>query len=123
MVELAVAVGILMIVNVGAFGTLLQSFDLIKSSRGSNVAMTDLEVCMEQVLAETVDAIPVEFPEGAEIPGFTELHLSGQRITPSYPNLTGSSSTQPVLDIVLTSTWLDDRGRPRSLTLSTAQSR
>ncbi|MEL6429346.1 MAG: prepilin-type N-terminal cleavage/methylation domain-containing protein [Planctomycetota bacterium] len=123
MVELLVAIGVLMVATLAAFSTQLKSFQLIDSSRDSTVAMTDLEVCMEEVLTRTVDAIPGEFPEGAPIDGFTGLHLPQQRIVPAYPNYAGFGPSPDVLEVVLTSSWVDGRGRPQAMTLSTAKAR
>ena len=123
MVELIVATSILLLATAAAFGSQLASFGMIDSSRDASVAMNDLEACMEQVLTQSADNIPLRFPAGERIAGFNELHLRGQVVVPSYPNYAGAGDVPDPLDIVLTSTWLDGRGRPQLLTLSTQVTR
>lgn len=123
MIELTVAIGVLMVATLAAFSTQIRSFDLIDSSRDTTVAMTDLEVCMEQVLTRNVDTIPEDFPAGTAVPAFTAVHLNQQRIVPTYPNYTLGGPVPDVLEVVLTSTWVDGRGRERSLTITTAKAR
>lgn len=123
MLELVVAIGVLMVATLAAFGTQIRSFQLIDSSRDSTIAMTDLEVCMEELLTRTADAIPVAFPEAVAIAAFTDVHLREQRIVPAYPNYAGVGPVPETLEIVLTSTWNDGRDRPQTMTLATMKAR
>ena len=123
MVEMLVAIGVVMVTTLAGFVTQVQSFDLIDSSRDSVVAVTDLEVCVEEVLATSADGIPDAFPAGAPIAAYSGLHLPNQIIVPTYPNYAGIGDVPDTLEIVLTMTWDDRRGRPQILTVTTAKTR
>lgn len=123
MIELLVAISILLVATAAAFGSQLASFGVIDSSRDSTIAMNDLETCMEEVLTRTADTIPTVFPAGQRIAGYDDLHLRGQTIVPSYPNFAGGGPIPDPLDVVLTASWLDSRGRPQTLLLSTQVTR
>ena len=122
MLELLISISVLLVATVAAFGSQIASFGVIDSSRDSSVAMTDLEVCMERMLALSADEIVAsgsDYQPGQPIAEFTELHLAGRQIVPSYPNYPGAGTPPDPLDVVLTATWLDSRGRQQRLTLST----
>lgn len=120
-----IAIGVLLVASMGAFSAQLASLNLTKTSRETNTAMGDLQAAMEQVLAEpgrlTVHA---DFGENTPIPAFTERHLAGEQIVANYPGFTVGDTTDPdPLTIVLTATWADFQGRPRSLQLSSMTTR
>ena len=123
LLELTVAIGVLLVATLAAFSSQVQSFVLIESSRDAAIAMTDLEVCMEEVLTRTADEIPVAFPAGQPIPGFEDLHLDAERIVPSYPGLEEGGAAPDPLQIDLVATWNDRRSRARSMRLTTIRIR
>lgn len=123
MLELVVAIAVLVVGTMAAFGTQIRSYQVIDASRGSNVIVTDLEMAMEEVVTRTADAIPGTFPEGVPMAAYSDLHLDGQRIVPAYPNYAGVGPVPDPLDIVLTATWTDGRGRPQRMTLATIKTR
>lgn len=123
MLELTVAIAVLMVATLAAFGSQVHSFALIGSSRDAAVAMTDLEVCMEEVLTRTADEIPASFPAGEAIAGFDDLHLTDQRIVPTYPGLVAGAAPPDPLQIDLVATWNDRRGRPQQMRLTTIRTR
>lgn len=123
MVEMLVAIGVVLVTTLAGFVTQVQSFDLIDSSRDSTVAVTDLEVCVEEIISFSADAIPGEFQTGVPIAAYTGLHLPNQQIVPTYPNYAGVGQVPDTLEITLTMTWDDRRGRPQRLTVTTAKSR
>lgn len=123
LLELTVAIGVLLVSTLAAFSSQVQSFVLIESSRDAAVAMTDLEVCMEDVLARTADEIPAVFPAGEPIPGFEGLHLNAERIVPAYPGLEEGGAAPDPLQIDLVATWTDRRNRAKTMRLTTIRIR
>lgn len=123
LLELTVAIGVLLVSTLAAFSSQVQSFVLIESSRDAAVAMTDLEVCMEEVLTRTADEIPVAYPAGEPIPGFEGLHLNAERIVPSYPGLEEGGAAPDPLQIDLVATWNDRRNRAKTMRLTTIRIR
>ena len=121
LLELTVAIGVLLVSTLAAFSSQVQSFVLIESSRDAAVAMTDLEVCMEEVLTRTADEIPVAFPAG-NIPGFEGLHLNAERIVPSYPGLEEGGAAPDPLQIDLVATW-NEGNRAKTMRLTTIRIR
>ncbi len=122
MLETLIAIAVLLVATAAAFGSQIASYGVINSSRNLSVAMTDLEVSMEQLLAESPDEMVLAFPAGQPLAAFTGVHLREQLITPTYPGHAGGAVPDP-LDVVLTATWLDNRGRPQRLLLSTQTTR
>lgn len=123
MLELVVAIAILLVSTLAAFASQVRSFELMDSSRASASAMTDLEVCMEELLTRTADEMPVAFPPGDAVPGFEDLHLPAESIVPQYPGYVAGGAVPDPLEIVLTATWNDGRGRPQRATLATIKTR
>ena len=123
MIELLVAITVLLVSLAAAVGGQVASFGLIGSSRDATLAMAELERCMEEVLTKSSDNIPVDFPEGASIPGYEGGALNEQVIVPTYPDYGGSGPIPDPLDVVLEARWLDARGRLQRLTLTTTVAR
>lgn len=120
MVEVMVAIGVLLVAVVTAFGSQLTSFRLMSSSREDNSAIADLAACMEEVMLETVATLPIAssaYAHGASIAAFEDLHLRDQRIVATYPGYVAGGPVPNPLTIVLTATWRDSRGLARRLEL------
>ena len=123
MIELLVAITVLLVSLAAAFGSQVASFGLIDSSRDSTLAMAELERCMEEVLTKSSDNIPVDYPAGESIAGYENVRLRQQSIVTRFPGYSGSGAIPDPLEVVLQATWLDSRGRPQRLTLTTQVSR
>jgi len=126
MLELMVAIGVLLVAVLSAFGSQLTSLSLVSTSRETDTAMTNLQACMESILTLQTDQIPLatsDFADGQPIPGYD--NLSNQRMVATYPGFpTGSTDPSDVpdpLEIVLTLTWSDAEGRARSVTLNSVK--
>lgn len=125
LVELMIAIVVLLVAVLGTFAAQFRSRELLQTSRETAIAMADLQAAMEQVLLRPVDQIPVAssaYADGQPIAAYTDLHLSGQRIVADYPGYAGGAIPDP-LPIVLTMTWNDPRGRPRTETLRSMKTR
>lgn len=123
MIELMVAITVLLVSLAAAFGSQVASFGVIDSSRDSTLAMTELERCMEEVLTKSSDNIPVDYPAGEPISGYDDVRLKQQSIVSRFPDYAGSGAVPDPLEVVLEATWLDSRGRPQRLTLTTQVAR
>ena len=120
MVELMIAVGVLLVAVIGAFGAQMLSMNLIASSRESMTAGGDLQSCMERLLLLQLDQIPIagsDFEADTPVAAYTDLNLENERITPAYPGFVVGQPVPDPLPVVLTLDWTDTDGRPRSIAL------
>jgi hypothetical protein len=87
--------------------------------------MSDLRGAMEEILLQTIDDLPVAgspYEHGQPIARYTNKELPGETIVATYPNWGGGAVPNP-LQIVVTATWDDFAGRPRSLVIETLRGR
>ena len=120
MVEVAVAIGVLLIAVLTAFGSQLTSFRLMNSSREDNTAVSDLAACMEEMLIRPAGELPVEgsdYEHGEPVARYEGAHLRDQRIVATYPGYAVGGPIPDPLQIVLTLTWTGNRGDSRRLEL------
>lgn len=125
-IELMLGIGVLLVAVLGALGSQLVSHDLVQVTRETDAATTDLQAAMEQLLLDTSDEIPVAgspFQSGQPIAAFENLHLKDERIVATYPGYTPGLAVPDPLQIVLTATWTDFRGRPRNMRIACLKTR
>jgi type II secretory pathway pseudopilin PulG len=125
LLEIMIAIGVLMIAVVGSIATQMSAQSLLSTTRETATATSDLQAVMEQVLLYAPDQLPTatgRFPAGRPIAAYSNLHLRNERIVPTYPNYSGGTVPDP-LSIQLTATWSDYRGRPRTMSLSSAKTK
>lgn len=107
-IEVVVATSLLAVASLVAFPTILSFFDLSEHARQENIATHDLSAAVEDLLAVPfADAIG-SYPDGQPIPKFNNLHLRNEQIVVSYVDVTADP-----LEVILTATWLDPKGRAR----------
>ncbi len=123
MIELMVAIAVLLIGALAAFGTQVTSGQMIDFSRDVTVAVGDLEMCMEELMLQSADDMPTAYPPGMPIAAYTGLHLRNEDITPTYPNWAVGDPIPDPLVVQLAVSWLDGSGRIQRQTLLTAKSR
>jgi hypothetical protein len=63
------------------------------------------------------------FEAGQPIAAFEGLHLKDERIVATYPGYTAGLAVPDPLQIVLTATWTDFRGRPRNMRIACLKTR
>jgi len=122
MLEVLLAMSVLLIAVVAAISSQITSMNLVRSTRESNTAMADLQTAMEELLVEDAEELPFNFPPGTPLAPFTNLNLNGESIVPTYPGWGGGPVTDSI-QIVLTMTWNDWRGRPMQMRLATMRVR
>ncbi len=125
LVELMIAIIVLLVAVLATFTGQLRSRELLQTSRETSIAMADLQAAMEQILLRPPDQIPVAtsaYADDQPIAAFTNLHLANESMVADYPGYTGGAVPDP-LSIVLTVTWTDPRGRPRTKTLRSMKTR
>ena len=125
LIELVLAASLLLIGVMAAFSSQLSSMNLSRASRESNTAMTDIQTAMDEVLLQPIDQIPTAgfYPPNQPIAAYTNLNLNGETVTPSYPNYGGVGPVPDPLEIVLSMTWKDWRGRRMAIQLATVKAR
>lgn len=120
-VELMLTITILVVVWGGAMSSQMAASDLVMTGRETGIASADLQSCMERVLSTPHSQIPIagsEYEAGQPIELYEELHLGNQRIVATYPGYVPGTEVPDPLPIVLTITWNDFEGRPRTMWLS-----
>jgi len=122
LLELMIAVVLLTLGVLSAFYGQVSSLNLLRAARERNTAMSDLEACMETILSEPLASIPVNFPADVSVPAFDGLNLTAQQLVPTYPGFAGGPVPEP-LEIRLTATWNDWRGRPQAIRLASVRTR
>jgi len=126
LVELMIAVVVLLVAVLATFTSQLKSRELLTTSRETGIAMADLQSAMEQILLRPVDQIPIAgslYEDDQPIAAFTNLHLANEVITADYPGYALGGAVPDPLQISLTITWTDPRGRPRTKTLRSMKTR
>jgi prepilin-type N-terminal cleavage/methylation domain-containing protein len=83
LLELMIAVALLAVGVLSAFYGQVSSLNLLRAARERNTAMSDLEACMETILAEPLADIPGAFPAGVSVPEFDGLNLDAQQLVPT----------------------------------------
>ena len=113
-----------------ALGVLLSSIgaivDLLDIAQDSSQATSDLKNMMERIRATPFDAITTKFTNGATDGPVSNLYttivggynLRNEHFTVSYAN----PNTDP-LEILVTATWQDKKGRSFNTTMSTFRTR
>ncbi len=125
LVELMIAIIVLLVAVLATFTSQFRSRELLQTSRETGIAMADLQSAMEQILLRPVDQIPIAgslYEDDQPIAAFTNLHLANEVITADYPGYAGGAVPDP-LQIALTITWTDPRGRPRTKSLRSMKTR
>lgn len=125
MVELMIAATILMVAVLSTFVAQIGSHNLVKVAHETNTGMADLQAAMEAVLLRPVNEIPIPsspFKPNTPIAAFNNLHLNGESIVPTYPGYAGGIVPDP-LQIVLTLTFKDHKGRQRTMKLASMKTR
>ncbi len=122
MIELMVAISVLLVAVLSTFSTQVTSLNLMNTSRETNTAVSELQTAMEDVVLLGVDSILSRYPADQSLPAYDDRALSAERIIPTYPGV-AAGVTPETLPIVLTITWNDFHGRPRSLVLRSMKTR
>jgi prepilin-type N-terminal cleavage/methylation domain-containing protein len=122
LIELMITITLLVVVWGGAMSSQMAASDLVMTGRETSIASVDLQSCMERILSAAHADIPLagsEFEDGQPVQLYEELHLANQRVVATYPGYVAGQPVPDPLTIVLTVTWNDFEGRPRTMQLST----
>ncbi len=126
MVEVMMALGVLLVAVMGAFSSQAASSNLIRISRETDLALADLQACMEQALTLGTDDLPIAgslFEDGQPVALYEDLNLEGESIVTTYPDYVVGQAIPDPLEIVLTLTWSDYGTRSRTVTLNSVKVR
>lgn len=126
MIELMCAVVVLVVAISAALAAQIIGNNLLRTSRESNVALSDLQGAMELAILQAPATLPIapsEFEAGVPVPRFSNLHLRNQSVTATYPGYVIGGAIPDPLQVVMTIQWNDYLGRPRTLSLATTRTR
>ena len=126
LIELMMGVVILVVSICGAISSQVIAFNLLRTSRETDIAMGDLDGAMELAILQAPAALPIagsEFQSGTAIVRFNNLHLRNETITATYPGYVVGSPVPDPLQVVMTIQWNDYLQRARSLSLATMKTR
>ena len=126
LVELLVAVLIASLAIGGAIVCFAQVFYLTEVAKGTSVVVSDIRDIIEEIWSTPFDFITASFP-GGDIDGPTDTEynnivggytLNNEQIVVGYVD----EDTDP-LEIMVSTSWTDMRGRNRTIQLSTFRTR
>jgi prepilin-type N-terminal cleavage/methylation domain-containing protein len=126
LIELMLCVTVLVVAISTAVASQLVAFNLLKTSRETDIAMGDLQGAMEELVLRNIDTLPIAgspYAAGQPIVAFDDLHLRNESIVATYPNYVAGSQVPDPLQIVVTMTWNDYLGRPRTLRLASMRTK
>ena len=126
LLEIMVASVIFVTAVIGVASAIVTAANLISTSRYRDIAVADLRNMMEKIGTTPFDSITTRFPDdvvdgpssnpySALLGGYT---LTNEAITVSYED----ASADP-LEILVTVTWQDKRGRAYNASMSTFRTR
>ncbi len=114
LIEVATAVVLFTIIVSGVLASQAASINLTYTARDTSIATADAQAALEEMLSLPAGAIPGQYPDGAAIPRFDDLHLFQEQVVVSYPD----PGANP-LEIQVVVSWIDFGGRPRSIEVNT----
>jgi len=124
--ELMIAVVVLLVGIMAALQSQVSSTRLVHTTRECDLATSDLQSAMENILLLSPDHIPVAgsaYQAGLAIAAFTNLHLCNERIVPSYAGYVAGGAVPDPLQIQLDLTWSDYQGRAQTMRLACTRTR
>lgn len=126
LIELMIAITVLLIAVLSTYAAQISARNLLRTSRETSAAIADLQTAMDGALSLSVGQMPIAgsaYAENTPIPAFEGLHLSGESIVTTYPTYTVGGAIPDPLQIVMTLTWNDFKGRQRTMRLSSMKTR
>ena len=123
LLELTFAIAILAIAVGAVFVGLRGAYELMRTSRESSIAAGDMQAAFEELRSLSPQDLPLPgspYQEGLPVTAFTDLHLSNQLLVAQYPDYLPGGEVPDPLVVVLTMSWLDPKGRARSMRMATA---
>jgi prepilin-type N-terminal cleavage/methylation domain-containing protein len=124
LLELMIAISIMLIGVAAAFGGQVSTQSVIRQSRETQLALTQLETVAESVIAQVPQDLPEgqAFADGQPVDLPTETSLRNLQVVCTYPDFVAGQPVPNPLEVVITATWTDFEGRARNLALATAVS-
>ena len=125
LIELMLAITLLVVAMLAAVTSHVSSYNLLRTSSQTNAAMADLRGAMEEALLQPIDNLPLAgslFANGQPIAKYAGKSFPTENVVATYPGYAGGAVPDP-LQIVLTITWNDYAGRPRTMTVATMKTK
>lgn len=124
LLELMIAITVMLIGVAAAFGGQVGTQSVIRQSRETQLALTQLEAVGEAVIAQVPQQLPEspDYGDGLVIDLPTEVPLRNLQLVCTYPDFVAGQEVPNPLEVLIAATWTDFEGRQRVLTLATAVS-
>jgi prepilin-type N-terminal cleavage/methylation domain-containing protein len=128
LIELMLAITVLVVALLAAVASHVSSYNLLRTSSETNAAMADLRGAMEDILTlntslQNLPAAGSEFANGQPIAKYAGKSFPTENIVATYPGYAGGAAIPDPLQIVLTITWNDYVGRPRTMRIATMKTK
>lgn len=126
LIEVMIAIIVLLVAVLSTYTAQISARNLMRTSRETNAATSDLQTAMDRALLVPADQLPIAssaFAENTKVAEFEGLHLNGESIVTTYPGYVAGDAIPDPLSIVMTLSWTDFRGRQRTLRLSSMKTR
>lgn len=126
LIEIIISTAIFVIAATAVLGTIISTVYFIDITRDKNIAVSDLRNIMEDMRATPFDHITTQFPDsvtdGPAINQYPAI-LGGYTLINEHITVTYADAASDPLEIQITITWDDKRGRPYNISLSTFRTR
>lgn len=126
LIELMIAITVLAVAVVSTFVTQISAHNLMRTSRETSTAVADLQTAMERALLVPIDQLPIAtspFADGQPIAAFAGRNLRSESIVATYPGWVAGLDAPDPLQVVMTVTWNDFRGRTRTVRFASMKTR
>jgi hypothetical protein len=119
-----IAIGVMLVGIAAAFGGQVRTQDLMRQSRETQLALTQVEVVAESIISQVPSDLPASqgWGHGQVVDLPTQVPLRNLQVVCTYPDYDPLAEVPNPLEVRIEASWTDFEGRQRSIHLATAVS-